>query len=478
MRSEEKFPVCAISITDPHDEFPVIEPWRHFAVEGTISVSSPLPCDAVLTVTVNDGKGNTVRRVRQTKKGGENTYLSHPDLTLYPPETDPGLSGLKRFGFPPLVAASEDDPASSLRDATVKCTFDDEKFKAIIVGATDVRHGLVLPDGMEMTDENGNPYSSLKSGRYTVLVTLCTSDGTELARAGKAVTVGTKKDQVICRFNPAVHRTNMTRWADENGFSIMNDLIPGYLDPYAGKWLYHMGLLKMYRACDAAMYVAPDIRLFIYDITEDSTSYSTELAFLGKRDRLGDPNHFFAYCYDVGEAEIKGVKGKITRLGSDEYVRVCRVDAVRDTARESTYLTDGREVTRSMNGDVTVFPGERFAVVGVIRPWQTDPDGFILQSDNTYLRKSPVSRLEYEFDDGEKVTAKSRLPGLTRVADDGSESTSVLEFSNVFTLDESFAGKTVTITVRGFTQEGEAPSVAKIKIHCKATSHTLTGDKK
>lgn len=477
MTDDEKLPVCTLSITDPHGDAPVIEPWRHFAVEGKIRASEPLPCDAVLTVTVIDGDGNTVRRVRQAKKDSRALYLSHPDLTLYPPETDPDLHGLERFGFPPLMVRDAEEPLRSLRDATVKCYYDDEKFKAIIVGATDVAHGLLLPDGMDLTDENGRPYSSLPMGKFTVRVTLQTRDGTELACAEKDVTAGTKKDQVICRFNPASHREKMTRWADENGFSIMNDLIPGYLDAYAGKWLYHMGLLKMYRACDAAMYAEPNIRLFIYDITADSTSYSTELAFLAKLGRLGDSSRFFAYCYDIGEPEINGRKGKITRFGDDEFIKICRVDSVRDTATEGAYFTDGRDVMRSMAaGDaVTVYPGERFSVVGAIRPWQTDPDGFLLCDDNTYFRKSPVSKLEYTFDDGEKKIVAVREPGLTRVSDGNEKSTSVLEFSNVFAFDGDFAGRTVTLTVRGFTPEGEAPSAARIKIHFMAASAAENG---
>ena len=60
----------------------------------------------------------------------------------------------------------------------------------------------------------------------------------------------------------------------------------------------------MYRACDIAQYAVARIHMFLYLIDPASTSYETELAYLQQQRIVGDPQRFFAYYYDIGEASL------------------------------------------------------------------------------------------------------------------------------------------------------------------------------
>ena len=94
---------------------------------------------------------------------------------------------MKQFGFPELMVKDMADPEASMRDATVKCWYSDDRFKAIIVSATDEAHGLICNDGVGFTDENGLPYDVLERGKYRLVAELATKDGVLMANAEKAL---------------------------------------------------------------------------------------------------------------------------------------------------------------------------------------------------------------------------------------------------------------------------------------------------
>lgn len=451
-----------LHITDPSGELPVIDFGRHFAVEGTIS--GDLPGDSRLTVTLLDSEKSAVRHVSRTLCDGFGLYLSHPALTKYPPEFDPDLSLLRNFGFPPLTVRDTKKPEESLRDATIKCHFDREKFKCIIVSATDTEHGLFLPDGMEYTDDKGNKYTALPRGNYTINVTLSGENGTIYATAEKGIVIGDRKDRIICRFNPREHKMRMAEWCKKRGFSVITDLLPGYLEAYTGKWLYHMGLLKMYRACDIAMYIYPKIHMFIYNITPDSTSYETEIGFLQTSGRLSSPEDFTAYCYDMGEAEIDGKPGKIVEFEADEYLKICRIDSVDEKARENILDLSYKNVKCHHTSDFTLSADERFAVMGVIKPWQMKKSDFTLRDDNTYEMKNRPETLEYTFICGGNEKKLFRTPGLERICGE-SIGNSVFEFYNIFEPETEYRQKTVTVKVSVLDSRGsKSPALSEFTI--------------
>jgi hypothetical protein len=325
---------------------------------------------------------------------------------------------------------------------------------------------------MGFTDEGGNPYAALSCGLYTVRVVLSLADGRALAQAEKAVEIGVYQKQSICRFNPRSHKENMIRWCEEIGCPISKDPLPGYLDPYMGVWYYHMGLLPAYRANDLAFYSNAEIHTFVYLIDPTSTSYETELAYLQARGQIGDPNHFFAYRYDIGEAVIGEGKpweqrGRILPFEEGRNLSVCRVDVVNERARENAYDLRGCGVEKSLTNleALSVEAGSRIALMGVVRPWQMNPSDFILRMDNTYEIRNSVETLRYVMDDGVRVIATEERRLMLERFDGESIGRSVYEFYNLFEIPADASGKTLTVTVTACDRYGrDCDSTDRIRI--------------
>ena len=450
-----------LMITIPSGERPLVEYGRHFNVHGTIEHNADLPEDAVLTVRLLDGEGKILRHVRQDRKNNRNLYTYHPDLTAYPEEMDPGRRGMLDFGFPELLVRDPEHPEESLRDATIKCWYSDNVYKAVIVCATGVEQGLIFDDGIGLLDENGAPYPMLEKGDYRIEVELATAGGEKLAEAAKEIRIGRRANQAIVRFNPPEHRRSMTKWCQEMGFEIADDVLPGYLDPYLGTWLYHMGLLPMYRANDIALYKDIPIHMFVYLVDPTSTSYETELAYLQTQGVVEDPERFHAYHYDIGEALVGSGKpyerrGKIVVFPENEFLALCRVDVVNEKAKENCFQLN-EEAVEMMIFDldqVTVAAGDTIAVTGVAKPWQLDPSDFRLRRDNTYEISDSVQALHYELDDGETVRKETRSLMMERI-DTRSIGTSVYEFYNLFFIDPAWKGKDLTVRITACDRSGE-----------------------
>lgn len=462
----------SLSITTPSAPNATVAFASHISVAGKIEHTSPLPQDAILTVQLLDRDGRVVRWVRQTEKNNQSLFLQHPHLTRYQDSLDPDLQKLRDFGFPELLVRDIAHPEDSLRDATIKCFYNDTQFKAFFVTATDVRHGLIFSDGIGFLDENGNPYTALACGKYQIVARLSLATGELLATAQKDITVGTVKHQVICRFNPMSHKRNMQKWCPTIPCEISNDPLPGYLDPYLGTWYYHMGLLPMYRASDIAPYQNASVHTFVYLIDPTSTSYETELAYLQTQGKIGDDSRFAAYHYDIGEAVIgKGSEretvGKIVRFVKDRYLSLCRVDIVNATARENRYDLNETGVDAFCTDleHITVLPDTTVAVMGVVRPWQLDEKDFVLRDDNTYEILNRVDSICYHISDGTETHSFTRRLMLERFENGSSIGSSVYEFYNLIHIDKRFAGKTLTLTVQAADKQGLYPkAVQSIRI--------------
>ena len=441
----------------PSEEVPMIPHGSHFAVVGEIRHQQALPEDAILTVKLLDAERTVLRFARQDRKNNRNIYAYHRDLTCYAESMDPGREKMKRFGFPELMVKDLTDPDVSMRDATIKCWYSDDTFKAIIVSATDQAHGLICDDGLGFVDEKGNPYTALPRGGYRLVAELADPRGEVLAAAEKVILIGDRRNQLICRFNPMAHRKNMTAWSERMRFFIMNDLIPGYLDPYLGHWEYHMGLLPMYRACDLAMFEVPKVHMFVYLIDPTSTSYETELAYLQSKGYVALPERFEAYHYDIGEAALGGRTGEIMPFEKDSFLHVYRVDTVNENAKENVFDLSGDDVISSVfdTKNLKVRAGEKIAITGVVKPWQLDPASFVRCADNTYEIRDTVEKIIYVFDDGMKKQRFERELLMERIDDGKSIGRSVYEFYNLFSIDESWHGKRVMLEITAADRRGE-----------------------
>lgn len=459
-----------LTITDPSGAYPLIEEHRHFSVEGTITHTEPLAEDAVVTVEVLDQGGTTLRFSRQERKDNRNLFTDCPLLTGYPKGMDDDWKHLKDYGFPPLLVRDLSDPQASLRDATIKCWYDDTSFKAIIVTATDVEHGLLLDDHMRFTDDKGRPYAALPKGGYTIRVTLSARDGTYLAMTEKPIRIGAYPDVAINRFNPPEHRKRMNAWCQARQIHVLNDLVPGYLNPYLGPWFYHMGLLPMYLASDVSQYVDSHVHLFVYLLDESSTSYSTELAFLETKGCIEDPKRLSVYHYDIGEAVIgKGTSheqnGTIRRFPDGQFLWICRIDLTNFLAKENQYDLSGKSVVQAQTDKrhLVVPAGKPFAITGVVRPWQFDPGDFTLLESNAYRWRNKVASIRYRFASGKREWEETRTLGMQRI-DGNPIGGSTLEFYNLFILPESEQGRMVTLTACALDTRGNSHAGARESI--------------
>lgn len=448
-----------LHLLTPAGDAPVIDHRRHFAVDGRIE-GGPLPDETVCTVTLTDAAGRTVRTVRQPHKGPRPLHAYHPLLTAYDEADDPRRERLRVFGFAELTVRDEENADASLRDATVKCFFDDTRFKAIIVCATDRAHGLLLDDGIGYTDGCGKPYTALPCGRYTLTVTLSLPCGQMLAGACKAVRIGTRSAQAIYRFYPPAHREAMAAWCREMGIVSCDDAMPGYLPAYLHPRPDHMGLLPMYRACDVAMYNVPCVHMFIYLIDPDSTSYATELAYLRGRGAVGDAARFRTYRYDIGEAMLGQRRGRVVDF--NEGLALYRLDTVTDAARENIFDIGGGQLL-STQCDADAFGaavGQRVAFCGAVRPWPIDKARITLLEDNTYRTEGEVCALRYTFDDGQSQQIVTRSLLMQRTQNGVPLGRSVFEFYNLFDIPAAWAGKTVCLRIEACDENGPRPDAS------------------
>ena len=470
-----------LEITDPSEEDSIVEYRRHISVQGRILYetgsgeetgkgepgegtveSGPgedgswtpegrIPLGAGFTFLLKNEKGDVLREVGTDTKNNRNIYAYHPLLTTYPEEMDPGRRDFVAYGFPPLVVKSIASPMESLRDASIKAWFSDQEFKAMFVAATDMEHGLIFDDGMGFLGADGQPLDLLPEGNYVIEVLLRDEEGTELAIATRKIRIGSYPDVAIVRFNPPSHKARMLEWFKTKNIHVLNDLIPGYLDSYLGPWLYHKGLLPMYLAGDISQYANSVVHMFLYLLDPTSTSYSTELAFLEEQGVVENVERMHFYYYDIGEASLSkvvhgnagtadaagdvadaGMVGDSGNVGTRtaeilefapfDYLALTRIDLVDGQCKENVYDTTESHTVKSLvdleKEPLEIPTGQRFAITGVVRPWQICQEDIHRLKDNTYEWWDGFSRVHYIFDDGEKTWEEDRKPGMERLAPD------------------------------------------------------------
>ena len=489
--------------------------------DGSWTPEGRIPLGAGFTFLLKNEKGDVLREVGTDTKNNRNIYAYHPLLTTYPEEMDPGRRDFVAYGFPPLVVKSIASPMESLQDASIKAWFSDQEFKAMFVAATDMEHGLIFDDGMGFLGADGQPLDLLPEGNYVIEVLLRDEEGTELAIASRKIRIGSYPDVAIVRFNPPSHKARMLEWFKTKNIHVLNDLIPGYLDSYLGPWLYHKGLLPMYLAGDISQYANSVVHMFLYLLDPTSTSYSTELAFLEEQGVVENVERMHFYYYDIGEASLsKVVRGNVgtadaagnvvdagmvgdpgnagtadtvgdvvdAGMGGDsgnvgtrtaeilefapfDYLALTRIDLVDGQCKENVYDTTESHTVKSLvdleKEPLEIPTGQRFAITGVVRPWQICQEDIHRLKDNTYEWWDGFSRVHYIFDDGEKTWEEDRKPGMERLAPNeekpgtnalglhreektgkvSSIGSSVAEFYNVFEFGPEERGRTIRVHV-------------------------------
>ena len=206
-------PGVKLTITIPSETGNPIAYGRHFIVEG--NMEGTVPDNAILRVELINNEGKTVRYAETSVKNNPNLYLFHPDITYAAEDHDPERKMLSDYGYPELVVEDLDHPMDSFGNAAIKCTYSDNSFKALIVSGTDTEHGQYRNDGIGFTDENGNPYTVLEKGNYTLQAVIKNSSGKVLGSCEKNVAIAPKEEMIIARFQPDAQRMAVWKWANE-----------------------------------------------------------------------------------------------------------------------------------------------------------------------------------------------------------------------------------------------------------------------
>ena len=456
LEPDAAYPV-KITINEPVEK---IEAGLHMYVKGDLSSETGIPSDATLRIELLDADGNIVRHVSCSEKNSRNMWLYYPGLQYYDEETDPGRKELEAFGWPEIMVRDVDDPEASFLDATIKCWYSDTDFKGMFIYATDPEHGLAFDDTIGFRDENGGAYDALAIGPYTVRITLTAADGAVLGRAEKAFEINYYPEKIAVRFSPAKHRIHVMAWAASHGYKDLGAAVPGYIESMNGHgYLFDMGIIPLNRASNLAFYTTGKIHWFDYNITTTCSTYVIEHAVIQNMGDIENPDRFVVHHYDIGELSISndlGVEesGRIVSFEEGDHLDLCRIDLVSDEAEENVYYADARNVvavkplTGEAANDPIVIDGPRFAVMGVIRPFQLDAEDIHFDpSDNSFSFSNRPETVLYQITDGQ---------GNTKTVEKKAElfrcalkipATSIFEFYSIFDAEDFDPDTTYTVSV-------------------------------
>ena len=490
--NEPKNPWEGITITidEPSDYNLPMPEGRHFYVSGQITAGTPevndgtlpfmahfrvteeelqgnlIPDDAVLTMELLDQEGNVVRHTVQTRKNNMDMYLLHPSFEYPDEDADPERENLKDLGLCEVRLSDPSRPDETFLDATSKSFFTDSYYRTMVVYATDQEHGLLMDDGVGYTDENGNPYSALGEGNYTVKVRLETKDGTEIASAEKPMRIHNPSDALLGRFHPLDQLVRILAWAKENKIDRDFDWNPGYC-PALGNEMNgkKSGFISMFRVSDLALYHTARTHMWTYCMSESSSSYSLELAYLQYLGVVDDENRFIAYGYDIGEPKLTlsdgtVLEGKLLPYEHGDHLMMNRVDLVSDDAQENVFRENGSALLSSDTdlSDGAVIPEDaRFAIMGTFSPFQLDAKDIVYDpADNHFETNNRISTVVYTFEgEGETNTFEREVALLrTDFASTSSSYDSELEFYNLFSADDLKPHQTYKVTVQGVDRHG------------------------
>ena len=181
---------------------------------------------------------------------------------------------------------------------------------------------------------------------------------------------------------------------------------------------------------------------------------------------------------DVADAGMVGDSGnvgtrtaEILEFAPFDYLALTRIDLVDGQCKENVYDTTESHTVKSLvdleKEPLEIPTGQRFAITGVVRPWQICQEDIHRLKDNTYEWWDGFSRVHYIFDDGEKIWEEDRKPGMERLTPDedkpgtnalglhreektgkvSSIGSSVAEFYNVFEFGPEERGRTIRVHV-------------------------------
>lgn len=441
-----------VQIYTPSNQEPQIAPGRGVKVSGILAGS--VPEDAVVRVSLIDSNGTEVRYAQAEKKGCgnvTNTWYTGPFYQLNPSRTFDEIA----YTAPELVV-SDISTMAGAKDATIKCVYTDETFSALITSATDVAHGLPIDDYFNLTDHDGNPYTALPSGHYTVKTTVTNSKGQLCGSEETGLDIGIHKKGVI------VHENNdlFVPWANENNVAVLIDLLPGMLGP-----TYNYTCMGLSWSAEYAEYICAPIYIMNYHLYAGGVAQSCEIGnMLQAMGEMDNTARRLIYYYDIGEPKVGNQDGTMVLMDETEHkMEVCRLDEVTADAVNGVYLMDGSQtvsnVLSAADGKWHVKAASTWAVMGVTAPYQLEADEIVESSKYAFINfTNGLTTMLYTIE-GPNGTQEVRLPsGIIRrkSGEDTSKKVASYEFYNILPAGIFQAGEEYKVTIQGEDKNGKA----------------------
>lgn len=431
-----------------------INPLCDFYVIGDIDPSITVPDNAQLTVQLHDSDGKLIRDVFTTIK--DNTagmYVDYPQL---------GVLGGDREAFrnsmmPDLVY----DPAfpETFEYTWIKACYSDEHFTSVVYGGA-------YRDDIYPYDQYDRKLEPLPDGDYQLTVNL-TSGASVLGSLSTQITIGTVEKKILSRFSPPSYVSRVREYAGEHGYMVYEDpfpgtwSMPGFLPEWKMSYVGSIG--RRWRLVDRMCYTGGMTYFFDYNTTATSTSYSVELGQLGYIRNLENPNRVTYVYWDIGEPEIKQqgkvymgnfVEKSVSEIGPVVFTRIDH--SMTETPENTLNPTILNETTSifDLSQEFTVTSGETISLNGLCKVIQ--PAEVTLNENGSVTLGNKIAAVRYTLMDGtgEVIQEVEKDVSLTRTFEDGSTSTSILEFRHNFTISESMRNYYVRVFAQAIDEFG------------------------
>ena len=444
-----------LSLLYPSETQMTISPLCDFYVIGDISDTVNVPDNALLTVRVTGKDGTLIREVYTDIKDNQSgMYVDYPEINI-----TGDREAFRASLMPDLVY----DPArpESFDNTWIKAYYTDEHYTSVIYGGS--YHQDINP-----VDQFGDPLHPIPEGDYDLSVTLASGKET-LASLSVQITIGVVEKKAITRFSPSSYKASVEKFCAERGIVVFNDPYPGYWNTHG--FMPDWGIdftgeiLSRWVLVDRQGYIGGLTYLFDYNISKSSTSYRVELGQLGYDKVLDDRNSIAYYYYDIGEPLIKQhgktYEGKFILKDLDHMrpVIFTRADHSNIETSENFISPSILEETTSafdLDKAFTVEPGEIVSLNGICQVIQ--PETVIFRPETQdFVMGNRIAAIRYTIKNADgtlREVIEKEIPGLQREFEDGSSSTSILEFRHNFKVSEDMRGYYIRIFAEALDESG------------------------
>lgn len=427
----------------------VIAPGRDFYVLG--SINGELPNDARVEVSLYDENSNMVRQVYSEKKSNKDGIHYNYPLIELKGTTD--LELVKDSMMPDLMYDGIN--LETFKDQWRKCYYDDYNFTATFNGG---RYNY----DVNPNDENGNRYSPLVEGEYKIVIEAKSNTGESLGKTESSITVANIPNKIMSRFSPNKHYQNILNVAEETGYTLYIDDFSGlfYSVPFLTNYPQEMQVWinRKWQFMDAVEYETGLTHFYIYNVSEDSTTWKVELATIQNLNKINDSTSLKNYYYDIGDTSVSGITGKFKEFEENDNLELNRVDFPEGTSQDNyvdiTSLDQVNTDTDLTDG-ILANSGETISLYGVVKPIQAAKEDIVYDEDKSeYKINNKIDTLKYSIT-GENVNQTfTKKIGLNRKFDSTTTTNSLLEFKNDILIDEQWAGKLLSIKLEGYDSHG------------------------